>query len=81
MIQFLWEKTPKYIKYPIMALVFLIWTPYQAIDKGRTFLRQEITAVASDLNKERDYDLKTLKEDIQEVKQDTRDIKNILMRK
>lgn len=66
---------PWYIKYPILAIALIAYAPSWI---GKKF-DERWEAKAAPYRRERDLQFKALEDDLREIKQDTRDIRNHLM--
>lgn len=81
MISFIWDKTPNYIKWPLAFAFFLFLIPLKIRDELSGFVQKEVHAYVIPLKEKRDLELIQMRNDLNEIKQDTRDIKLILMKK
>jgi hypothetical protein len=75
----LWDNTPKYIKWPVMTGVILFLIPLKIRDEMVGFVHKEVHAVILPMKEKRDMEILQMKNDIDEIKRDTRDIRNHLM--
>lgn len=80
-LTFLWDKTPSYIKWPLSFGFFLFLVPLKIRDEVSGFVQQEVHAVVLPMKEKRDMELLKLKDDVSQIRQDTRDIKLILMKR
>lgn len=79
MIDIIWNKLPKYIRWPILVGFFLFVMPVKVYEGAKHFVQSEVYAVILPMKEVRDLEMKQFKEDIGTIKQDTRDIRNYLM--
>jgi hypothetical protein len=79
MLAFIWDKIPNYIKWPLSFAFFLFLVPLKIRDEVTGFIHKEVHAVIIPMKERRDMELLQMKSDLATIKQDTRDIKLILM--
>lgn len=81
MIDLIWNKLPKYIRWPILAAFFLLVMPIKVYEGAKAFVQSEVYAVILPMKEMRDLEMRQFKDDIATIKQDTRDIRNYLIGK
>lgn len=79
MIELLWSKLPKYIKWPAAGIFFLFLVPLKLREEAINLIDTRVHAMVIPMKEKRDLELLQLREDVATIKQDTRDIKNHLM--
>lgn len=80
-IGLIWEKTPGYVKWPVSIGFFLFLIPLKIRDEFTGIIQKEVHAVVIPMKEKRDLELLRLQDDVQQIKQDTREIKLILMKR
>jgi hypothetical protein len=65
---FLWDKTPGLVKWPIVILLFLFWTPLRLREEAVKFVQLEVHAVVDPLEKNRDTEISAMKSDMIDTK-------------
>lgn len=80
MISLIWEKLPGYIKWPLLISAFAFILPVRLYEGAKSFIHTEVNAVVVPIEEKRDIQMTVLRDDIATIKQDTRDIKNHLMK-
>jgi hypothetical protein len=79
MMAFLWDKTPNYIKWPISIGFILFLIPLKIRDEAYGLIDARVHAVILPMKDKRDLEITQMKDDLKEIKEDTRDIKKILI--
>jgi hypothetical protein len=73
-IEFIWEKTPSYVKWPIVGGLILIWTPLKIREDFIEFVDSRVHAVMTPMREKRDIEIAQMKADIADTKSYTRAI-------
>jgi hypothetical protein len=73
-IAFIWDRTPGFVKWPMVGGLILLWTPLKIREGAVNLIRQEVHAVVNPLKEQRDLEIKNLKEDISHIRSDVRAI-------
>lgn len=79
MLELIWNKLPSYIKWPLLVGVILFLLPIRIYESAKDFVHSEVQAVVIPIDEKRGLQITQMKDDIAQIKQDTRDIKNHLM--
>jgi hypothetical protein len=75
-----WDKLPRAIRWMILGGIIIFYTPIKIREEMIHFIDQRVYAVITPLNDKRDMEITQIQKDINEIKQDTREIKNHLIR-
>jgi hypothetical protein len=78
-MNFIWEKLPPYIRWPILISLVAFVAPIKLYDGAKTFVSGQVMAITVPIEEKRQIEIRQIREDIATIKQDTRDIKNHLM--
>jgi hypothetical protein len=79
MIEIIWNKLPSYIRWPLLVGFMFLLLPIKIYNGARDFIRSEVHAVVNPIDEIRGLQITQMKDDITQIKQDTREIKNHLM--
>lgn len=79
MLEVLWSKLPGILKWPLLLGAILILLPIKIYEGAKDFVHSEVQAYVVPIEDKREVQMYQIRNDIQAIKQDTRDIKNILM--
>jgi hypothetical protein len=80
-LDFIWEKTPAYVKWPIVAGLFLIWTPIKLRDEAFNIIDSRVHAIMNPMKEKRDLQIANMEKDIDETKKYTKAMGFYLMGK
>ena len=78
-ITFLWEKLPKWLQRVVIILVLLFYTPFWVREQMIQFVDTRVHAKIIPMKEQRDAEIATIKDDINDIKTDVRDIRNHLL--
>lgn len=78
-VSFLWDKVPGWFRWLLVAGFFLFYTPIKVREELIYFIDGRVHAVVTPLKEKRDIELASINDTLKDVKEDTRDIKRILM--
>lgn len=81
MLELFWSRLPSYIRWPIVLGGIFLILPVRIYEGARGLIQYEVHAVINPLEEKRELQMNQMKEDISQIKQDTRDIKNYLMQR
>ena len=77
----LWDKIPGAIRWVILTILFIIWTPLKVREELILFIDSRAWAVIAPLKIETDSEITKMKTDLADLKDDVRDVKNYLLYK
>lgn len=78
---FLWEKTPKWVRWVVVVAILIFYTPIKIREELIIFIDSRAWAVITPVKEKTDSKIIEMESDIGEIKQDIRDVKNYLLYK